>query len=235
MLQSKLLCTLLALTGLATSSRADLILEYRHTGLTEGTQTFSIQDSKCRADFEGGMLAGLSVIMSPGNDTVYLHHPTKALFRVSAQAMQNTLENSPAAPHLKKILASKPVPTGETETVAGYDAENYTLKSDLTDATLWVTNKFPHIDEAKAALQGLATLTGGYSSSIHSLPEMIVRLESNSFGIKQTQQPVSTKETPRQPGPLRNSQRLSTSRLPRGDHGRQRSNSGCLTSNAEVL
>ncbi|MEK0445548.1 MAG: hypothetical protein RLZZ399_869 [Verrucomicrobiota bacterium] len=201
MLQSKLLRTLLTLASLsaAAPTHADLVLEYTHSGLMAGKQTLSIQDSKCRADFEGGMLAGLSVIMTPGNDSVYLHHPSKALYRVSPEEMQRQFENSPAAQMVKESLNTKPQPTGKTETIEGYETEIYTLKSNLMEANFWVAKNFPQFDQIQAAFRSMerfASPNNPITGGIHSLPGLIVQSETNSFGIKQTQKLVSSKESP---------------------------------------
>ena len=203
MLQSKLLRTLLTLASLsaAAPTHADLVLEYTHSGLMAGKQTLSIQDSKCRADFEGGMLAGLSVIMTPGNDSVYLHHPSKALYRVSPEEMQRQFENLPAAQMVKESLSTKPQPTGKTETIEGYETEIYTLKSNLMEMTFWVAKNFPQFDQIQAAFRSMERFAGPnnpITGGIHSLPGLIVQSETNSFGIKQTQKLVSSKESPLQ-------------------------------------
>ena len=202
---------LIALISSAFAARADLVMrEQADFGSPSNliTITFKIHGDKVRQDLTGGETGDMSVIKDAATgDSIVLMHQKKLFTKPAAKTKDI---RSPDA------ALSKPLDTGKSDTVGGYDAEIFAWAADRklwndTNGmveTLWVAKDFPNYENIKADLAKLdranVSFPGkGMQPEISTLPGMVMksRLIVKMGGIVQTINItlVSAKEEPVDP------------------------------------
>lgn len=199
MFRTKSLGALLAVASVLAApspARADIILEYHQSGMMQGKETLSVQNTKSRMDFAGGMLSGLSILSSEKNGATFLHHPSKTFFHLSESEAQNAQETSPQLVEALQSLQSKPTSTGEKETIGNYPAEVFAIQSELFQAKFWVVKDFPNYRTINAALSGVQKVSGELSPSwsVKELPGMVVKMQTQFMGLSSMSRLVSSRE-----------------------------------------
>ncbi|MEY2600675.1 MAG: hypothetical protein RLZZ142_2934 [Verrucomicrobiota bacterium] len=196
MFRTKFLGALLAVASVLAApspARADIVLEYHQSGMMQGKETLSVQNTKSRMDFAGGMLSGLSLLSSEKNGATFLHHPSKTFFRLPETEAKNARETHPK---LVAALQSKPTPTGEKETIGNYQAEVFETQSELFQAKFWVVQDFPNYRTINAALSGVQGLGSETSPAFNfeELPGMVVKMQTRIMGLSSMSRLISSRE-----------------------------------------
>lgn len=188
--------SLIALIVSAASARADLVMhEQADFGGSNNliSITVRIHGDKVRQDIAGLGAGDMSVIKDANTGDSIALMPQQKLFTKTGAKAKDT--NSPDA------ALSKPVDTGSSEIVGGYDAKIFAWAADRklwndTNGmveTLWVAADFPNFANIKADLAKLdranVSFPGkGMQPEISALPGMVVksRLIVKLGGIVQT-------------------------------------------------
>jgi len=187
---------LIAMISTAAGARADLVM---HEQADFGSPTnliaitFKIHGDKVRQDLTGGESGDMSLIKDAATgDSIVLMHQQKLFTKPGAKAKD--IQSPEAA-------LSKPLDTGKSDKVGGYDAEIFAWAADRklwndTNGmieTLWVARDFPNYENIKPYLAKLdranVSFPGkGMQPEISSLPGMVVksRLIVKMGGIVQT-------------------------------------------------
>jgi len=179
----KRLLILIALISTAASARADLVIhEQADFGGPSNliSITIKIHGNKVRQDLNGAESGDMSLIKDADTgDSIVLMRQQK-LFTKPAAKTRDT--QSPDA------ALSKPLDTGKSDTVGGYDTEIYAWAADRklwSDTngmiqTLWVAKDFPNFETIKADLATLdranVSFPGkGMQPEISTLPGMVIK------------------------------------------------------------
>ena len=176
-----LMLGVLILTG--AGARADLVMHEQADFGSPGNLiaiTIKIHGNKIRQDLAGAESGDMSLIKDADTgDSIVLLHRQKMFTKPGAKAK--------SAQNLEAAL-SKPLDTGKSDIVGGYDAEIYAWAADrkLWNDTngmieaLWVAKDYPGFDQIKADLAKLdranVSFPGkGMSPEISSLPGMVLK------------------------------------------------------------
>lgn len=179
----KRLLGLIAVISAAASARADLVMheqaDFGSPGQLIGI-TLKIHGEKVRQDLVGLGSGDMSLIKDAATGNSVALMPQQKLFTKPA-AKAKDAQNPEAA-------LSKPLDTGKSDSVSGYDAEIFTWAADRklwndTNGmieTMWVAKGFTNFDKIKADLATLdranVSFPGkGMQPEISTLPGMVVK------------------------------------------------------------
>jgi len=136
----------------APALRADLIVKQKveNSGQTQEV-TLKLKDTRCRVEATDQTSA---IIDSATGATTILLHPQKAYMKITGDQLRAQAEA------LKNLLASQGgnaaqtefKPTGKTETINGYETEEYTASVNGIQTTVAVAKNFPNYREIVKAL-----------------------------------------------------------------------------------
>lgn len=157
---------------------ADLTVVQKIEGMGQSMEsTARFKGSKTRID----TAPGTSLLMDlKSGDMVQLTQSQKTFLKVPGQFTQAAIDS------VKKAAGDNPekaqlAPTGKTETISGFAAEEYTCTIAGTHLALWLTRALPEYDKAlkemsAAFSQGpMAAMMQSYGLDMASLPGFPVR------------------------------------------------------------
>ena len=153
--------------ALLATARADLTIVQKVEGITHGQEmTIKVKGDKARFD----VTPQVSMIVDgKTGDMINLLKDQKKFIRISPEQMK-ALGEMAAKLNENKSSTEKPKlsPTGKIETIAGYEAEEYTYESPLWKGSYWLSTTFPN---AMAILKQLqAVKPEAWSTAAKGLP-----------------------------------------------------------------
>jgi hypothetical protein len=180
-----------ALVFTIVAARADLVIEQSVVG-PQSTRNgiIKIKGDKIRADMVDGTLSDRSQIidLNTGDEFTLLHNK-KEVVKTSLMKFRQTSYYSNAIAANTKL--PKPLNTGKTEKVNGYDTEIYTWTNSrgMTE-TLWVAKNFPNFGKIKNDLAKLDKLNDAELDKMapdqSALSGMLIKMQWAGIGPKES-------------------------------------------------
>jgi uncharacterized protein DUF4412 len=182
------------------AARADYTIKQKmeNAGSTQEI-TLKIKESMCRIDANEQTTA---IIDSKTGETTVLIHPNKTFMKLTSEQLQ---AQGNAMKELLKDQANHPPdaslsPTGKTETVNGFETEEYTATLDGMIVTFSIAKNFPHYQEIVTAMYNVQSGPGMEGFRSLSLPPdqypgMPIRTQVEMMGQKVTTTLESAEET----------------------------------------
>jgi Domain of unknown function (DUF4412) len=179
---------------------ADLVVKQKveNSGQTQQV-TLKIKDTKCRVEATDQASA---IIDSTTGETTVLLHPQKAYMKISGEQLRAQAEA------MRNLLAGKEgdsaqaefKPTGKTETINGYETEEYTASVSGIQTTISVAKNFPNYHEVVKTLFNVQSGPGmevfrSMSIPPEKYPGMPIRTVVEVLGQKITTTVDSVEET----------------------------------------
>jgi hypothetical protein len=197
---------LLTYVFIAAAARADFVMVERATQDGKNfTITVQMRGDKVRmdqADEQGPTISTIDDLNS--HDEIMLKHKDKTVLKHSGANLKDELEL--IKKHWGETNAAlmppvRPVVTGKSEKVGGYDAQIYLWAGPGVTKILWVAKDYQHFDSLKKYLTRVDQFneTGvgrGLQPDLATLPGMVVKTETDINGRKVFLTLVSAKEEP---------------------------------------
>lgn len=185
----KNLFLLLGLAAVTTAANADLVIEQKvDNPAQKSVVTMKIKGDKLRTDVGEQMT---TIMDTKTGDTVTLMHPNKMAMKVSGEQVK-ALQKQMAGPNGE---GPKPVNTGKTEKVDGYDCTIWTLEMAGVKSTMWVAKDYPNYDAIKKEMDSLATAMG-QNAAVTDMGGMVVKTVADAGGMITTATVTSVKADP---------------------------------------
>jgi hypothetical protein len=128
--------------GFFFSARADLTIVQKVEGSgTPTDMTIKIKGDKARID-SGPQLTML--VDGKSGEMITLMRDQKTVVRISAEKMRAASEMAKKYSGQKDIEKPKPTPTGKTDTINGYQVQEYACETPLYKASYWIAPTFPN-------------------------------------------------------------------------------------------
>ena len=179
------------------AARADFVIVQNVDGLGQqaGNITVKIKDMKTRAELS----PQISYIIDGGTgESITLMHAQKSFMKVSAEQGKALMERMQKA-NGTGGTKSKPVATGQKETVGQWPTEIFTWSGGSLSVRYWVARDFPNtaaiqaaMDKAQAA--GIGALGKGILPASSDFPGMVVKTVMTMKQKTVTSTIVSAKE-----------------------------------------
>jgi hypothetical protein len=152
------------------AARADYTIKQKmeNSGSTQEI-TLRIKETKCRVDANEQTTA---IIDSKTGETTVLIHPNKTFMKLTSEQLQ---AQGKAMKELLKDQANRPPdaalsPTGKTETVNGFETEEYTATLDGMIVTFSIAKNFPNYQKIVTAMYNVQSGPGMEGFRSLSLP-----------------------------------------------------------------
>jgi hypothetical protein len=190
----KRLLAFLALVFTVITVQADLVIQEKVESADQhGVVTTKIKGDRTRIDMPTDRLGDVSVIddVKTGDKIMMIHGRKQAKMESGAEVAQKEKSDG------TETASSKPVNSGRTEKVGGYDTEIYTWtnNSDM-GSTLWVAKCYPDYAKIRLDLKTLYQTHKNTSADTSTLPGMVVKSKTESAMGERTMTLISAKEEP---------------------------------------
>ncbi|WP_166442953.1 DUF4412 domain-containing protein [Phragmitibacter flavus] len=179
----------LALAFAATSiAHADIVIEQTIESSVQPTSkmTMKMKGSKLRTDIGDQMT---SILDTETFDSITLMHPNKTIIKGDGAQLKA------AAATATEDLSMKPVDTGKTEKVGGYNCSVWTVDVAGSKITIWATKDYPDYAAIKAELD-VQTKASGQPNPMAAIDGMVMKTVAEIAGTKMTTTLDSAKKTP---------------------------------------
>ena len=151
----KLACLLITVgICLLLPARADLTIVQKVEGAGQGGEmTIKIKGDKARIDATPKMT---TIIDGKTGEITNLMNDRKKVLRISAEKMKAAAEMiGKFNGKNETVKKAKLTPTGQKETIAGYETEQYVYETPAFKATYWIASKYPNGAAILKQLQSL--------------------------------------------------------------------------------
>lgn len=187
---------LVALLGLATLARADLvILQKVEGGGQSGEQTIRIKGDRMRVD----VAPALSTITDGAGGIVTLMHAAKTFLKLSAAQTRLALERMQKRATTGDAPPPQLTATGRKEKVGAYECEIFTANLGSVGVTYWLAKDFPNYRALLAQMEkmqagSLSAMGRGMMPELKDFPGMPIRTVMEMDGNKVSTELTSVKE-----------------------------------------
>jgi hypothetical protein len=220
----KLPLALAAFLFTAGLARADVVIVQQVDGMAQsGQMTIMVGADKVRTDVSPEIS---TITDTTTGDVTTLMHPQKAYMIIPAsatKAMRSIIQQA-AGTAAGSASPAKPVATGKTDKINGYNASEYTFTNGNLKAIYWISADFPNAKMVTDAMgkfrKGvLADITRGLAPDLSDLPGVPVKTEVEINGRKITTVLVSAKDQPVDPSEYQVPAAYTQMKMPGADGG----------------
>lgn len=172
------------------SARADIVIEQTIESSAQPTSKMSmkIKGDKVRTDIGDQMT---TIMDMKTFDSTTLMHANK----ISVKGNGAQIKAASEAATAQAAAEMKPVNTGKTEKVGGYDCEVWTVEVAGSKITMWAAKGYPDYSAIKAELEKMAKLSPQAPNPMAAIDGMVLKTVAEVAGAKMTTTLDSAKKT----------------------------------------